>query len=45
MPASRMSCSIQDNCNLIYGDAQAVLAEMIGAIKDLGVGAPMQAAA
>ena len=35
----------RDNCNLVYGDAQAVLAGMIGAIKDLGVGAPMQAAA
>jgi len=33
----------RDNCNLVYGDAQAVLAQMIGAIKDLG--APVQAAA
>ncbi len=33
----------RDNCNLVYGDAQAVLTEMIGAIKDLG--APVQAAA
>ena len=33
----------RDNCNLVYGDAQAVLTQMIGAIKDLG--APVQAAA
>ncbi len=25
-----------DNCNLVYGDAQAVLVQMIGALKDLG---------
>ena len=28
-----------DNCNMVYGDAQAVLGKMIQAIKDLGGGA------
>lgn len=27
-----------DNCNLVYGDAQAVLVQMIQSLKDLGVG-------
>ncbi|HEX3982896.1 MAG TPA: NAD(P)(+) transhydrogenase (Re/Si-specific) subunit beta, partial [Acidisoma sp.] len=26
-----------DNCNMVYGDAQAVLGRMVQAIKDLGV--------
>jgi len=26
----------EDNCNMVYGDAQAVLVKMIQAIKDLG---------
>jgi H+-translocating NAD(P) transhydrogenase subunit beta len=25
-----------DNCNMVYGDAQAVLVNMIQAVKDLG---------
>jgi len=34
-----------DNCNMVYGDAQAVLAAMIQAVKDLGEGASLNAAA
>jgi len=26
----------EENCNMVYGDAQAVLVKMIQAIKDLG---------
>ncbi|WP_158801541.1 NAD(P)(+) transhydrogenase (Re/Si-specific) subunit beta [Acidisoma sp. L85] len=33
-----------DNCNMVYGDAQAVLVTMIQAIKDLGEGAILNAA-
>jgi H+-translocating NAD(P) transhydrogenase subunit beta len=35
-----------DNCDMVYGDAQAVLVKMIQAVKDLGeAGGQMQAAA
>jgi H+-translocating NAD(P) transhydrogenase subunit beta len=34
-----------DNCNMVYGDAQAVLVAMIQAIKDLGEGPGVKAAA
>ncbi|HVY16454.1 MAG TPA: NAD(P)(+) transhydrogenase (Re/Si-specific) subunit beta [Rhodopila sp.] len=35
-----------DNCNMVYGDAQAVLGKMVLAVKDLvASGAPAQAAA
>ena len=33
-----------DNCNLVYGDAQAVLVQMIAALKDLGGSAHAKAA-
>ncbi|KEZ76303.1 NAD(P)(+) transhydrogenase (Re/Si-specific) subunit beta [Salinisphaera hydrothermalis] len=34
-----------DNCNMVYGDAQAVLAQMVQAIKALGEAAPQEQAA